>query len=253
MKVLIIDDEVSARRLLLRMLPDIFKNDREVVFYEAENLLDGVQIINNESPNLILLDIEMPGHTGLEILNFFKDKTVDFHIIFTTAYSQYAVEAFKMNAIDYLLKPIDYDELEVTIKKLKEVIDKEEINKKLENLRKTFSELSGKKIALEVPHGFLFVLPDEIIALEADGMYTTVYLKEQPKVLIAKPLKYFVDQLAKHSFFYRSHRTHLVNLKFLKEFSKKEGFKIILENGMKIPLSRDRKEEFMTIIKEMYF
>lgn len=252
MKILVVDDEISARRLLIGMLREIYVNKPELILFEAETLLEGVEIIKKEAPCLVLLDIEMPEHSGLEILHFFQNETINFHIIFTTAYSQYAIEAFKINAIDYLLKPIDYKELELTINKLNKIVDKKTIEKKLEDLRKTFLELSGSKIILEVPHGFMFVSPDEIITLEADGMYTTAYLKNQSKVLIAKPLKHFEDQLANFSFFYRSHRTYIVNLKYLREFSKKEGFKIILENGMKIPLSRERKEEFLSIIKEMY-
>lgn len=252
MKILVIDDEISARRLLIGMLQEMYINKPELILFEAENLLEGIEIIKKEAPCLVLLDIEMPKHSGLEILNFFQKKTINFHIIFTTAYSQYAIEAFKLNAVDYLLKPIDYNELELTINKLNEIVDKKTIEKKLEDLRKTFLELSGSKIILEVPHGFMFVSPDEIITLEADGMYTTVYLKNQSKVLIAKPLKYFENQLSAYSFFYRSHRTYLINLKYLREFSKKDGFKIILENDMKIPLSRERKEEFLSLLKGMY-
>lgn len=253
MKILIIDDEIGAINLLKGILTEQFsdKEDEDLIVYEADRLAKGVTIINEHQPNIVLLDIDMPDHSGLEIVDFFKDKPINFQLIFTTAYSDYAIQAFKLNAIDYLLKPIDVEELESAINKAK-ARALGGLEHKIEELRQTFLELRKNKIVLEVPNGFMFVVPKDIIALVADGMYTTVYLKDKSKTLIAKPIKYFTDQLEQYKYFYKPHRSYFINLKFLTGFSKKDGTTLTLENGMTIPLARDKKEEFMYIINEFF-
>lgn len=253
MKILIIDDEKGAINLLKGMLTEQFSNKgtEGLILYEADRLVKGVTIINEYQPDIVLLDIDMPEHSGLEIIDFFKDKPINFQLIFTTAYSNYAIEAFKLNAIDYLLKPIDIVELENAINKAKsKSIDGLEY--KIEELKQTFLELKAAKIALDVPNGFMFVIPEDIIALVADGMYTTIYLKDKSKILIAKPIKHFIDRLNHYKYFYKPHRSYFVNLKFLRGFSKKDGSTLTLENGMTIPLARDKKEEFLYIINEVF-
>lgn len=253
MKILIVDDEIRARKLLKGMLLELFsdKDDIELALFETDGLAKAVSLIDTHQPEIVLLDIEMPEHSGLEIVDFFKDKPITFQLIFTTAYSDYALEAFKLNAVDYLLKPIDIQELEAAIQKAKsKSIDG--LQHKIEELKQTFLELKTRKIVLDVPNGLIFVAPDDIIALIADGMYTTVYLKDQSKSLIAKPIKYFIDRLSRYKYFYKPHRSYFVNLKFLRGFSKKDGSTLTLENGMTIPLARDKKDEFLYIISEIF-
>ncbi len=251
MKILIVDDELSARKLLKRMLYKLFKEEKEVILYEAKDLPRAVELIKEEQPNIVLLDIEMPEHSGLEILDFFKNTPINFQIIFTTAYNDYALEAFKLNATDYLLKPIDIVELENAMQKAR-TKSMDSLEQKLEDLRQTFLELKTTKIVLDVPNGFMFVSPDDVIALIADGMYTTVYLKDKSKTVIAKPIRHFIERLEQHKYFYRPHRSYYINLKYIKEFSKKDGATIVLENGMSIPIARDKKEEFLYIIKGIF-
>ncbi|XLS29677.1 LytR/AlgR family response regulator transcription factor [Flavobacteriaceae bacterium M23B6Z8] len=251
MKILIVDDELSARKLLKCMLTSLFKEEKDMVLYEAKDLPNAVKLIKAEQPNIVLLDIEMPEHSGLEILEFLKNTPINFQLIFTTAYNDYAVEAFKLNATDYLLKPIDIVELENAIQKAK-AMSTESLEQKLEDLRQTFLELKTTKIVLDVPNGFMFIAPDDVIALIADGMYTTVYQKDKSKTVIAKPIRHFIERLEKHKYFYRPHRSYYINLKYMKEFSRKDGATIILENGMSIPIARDKKEEFLYIIKGIF-
>lgn len=253
MKILIVDDEIGARNLLKGMLTELFSdNDADdLILYEADRLVKGVSIINKHQPEVVLMDIDMPEHSGLEIVDFFKDKPINFQLIFTTAYSDYAIEAFKLNAIDYLLKPIDIIELENAINKAKSK-SANGLELKIEELKQTFLELKTTKIILDVPNGFMFVSPKDIIALVADGMYTTVYLKDKSKTTIAKPIKHFIDKLEQYNYFYKPHRSYFINLKYLKKFSKKEGSTLTLENGMNIPLARDKKEEFLYIINEIF-
>ena len=252
MKILIVDDELKARNLLKGMLLDIFsEKENEVTLFYANCLKKAVSSIRKNQPEIVLLDIEMPENSGLEIIDFFKDEPINFQLIFTTAYSDYAIEAFKLNAIDYLLKPIDIVELERAIRKAK-TKSFGSIQNKIEELRKTFLDLKTTKIILEVPNGLMFVSPKDIEVLVADGMYTTVYLKDGNKTLIARSLKYFVEQLEKYNYFYKPHRSYYINLNYLKEFSKKEGNTIVLENGMSIPIARDKKEEFIYIINQVF-
>ncbi|GAB5476061.1 MAG: LytTR family DNA-binding domain-containing protein [Maribacter sp.] len=251
MKILIVDDELRARKLLRRMLNTLFKEEKDMFLSEAKDLPKAVELIKEEQPDIVLLDIEMPEHSGLEILNFFKNTPINFQLIFTTAYNDYAMEAFRLNATDYLLKPIDIAELEKAIRKAK-TMSMDRLEQKLEDLRQIFLELKTTKIVLDVPNGFMFISPDDVIALIADGMYTTVYLKDKSKTVIAKPIRHFIERLEKHKYFYRPHRSYYINLKYIKEFSKKDGATIILENGMSIPVARDKKDEFLFIIKGIF-
>ena len=250
MKALIIDDENKARRVLRTLIQEDCLFIDEI--HESNNLVDGVKIIKSVKPEIVFLDIEMPEYSGLEIGNFFKGEKIDFQIIFTTAYSKYAIEAFKMSAIDYILKPIDSDDLIHAVNNAKAAIDKNNISNKLSNIEKVFNQISLNKIALEVPKGIMFVSHDDIILFEADGVYTKVYLKNGKTELISKTLKYFTDQLKDKSIFYKPHRSYLINLKFMSQLVKKDGVHIVLENNKTIPVARDKKDEFIKLLKTAF-
>ncbi|WP_435414880.1 LytR/AlgR family response regulator transcription factor [Polaribacter aestuariivivens] len=250
MKVLIIDDESRARNVLVNLLQEECSEITTIL--QASNLVEGVELIKNAAPQIVFLDIEMPQNSGLEILDFFKNIKINFQIIFTTAYSQYAIEAFRLSAIDYLMKPIDIEELKVAFQNAKRVIEEENINHKLQNLEKAFQQLSLNKIALEVPKGIIFASHDDILYFEADGVYTKVHLMNGKSELICKTLKHFVDQLKDKPLFYKPHRSYLINLKFMKEVVKKEGFHVLMQNNKSIPIARDRKEEFLKMIQNTF-
>lgn len=250
MNAVIIDDENKARSVLRTLIeeecPEITLLD------EATNLVEGVKTIKATQPDIVFLDIEMPQHSGLEILSFFKGEPVNFQIIFTTAYNQYAIDALKLSAVDYLLKPIDEDELKIAVSKAKIILEEGKVNDRLKNIEKAFKQLSLNKIALEVPKGIMFVAHEDIILFEADGVYTKVYLQNGKTELISKTLKYFTDQLLDRSFFYKPHRSYLINLKYMNQFIKKDGYYILLENNKTIPIARDKKEEFLELVKQMF-
>jgi len=250
MKALIIDDEKKARSLLRQLLVE--KCPEIVAIDEASDLEIGIKLIETFQPDIIYLDIEMPKYSGLQIIELLQGKPINFQIIFVTAYNQFAVEAFKLSAIDYLLKPIDANELQLATQKAVKLIEKQLINNQIEDLKNVFKQLALNKIALDVPSGIQFVSHDDILLFEADGMYTKVHLNNNTSELICKPLKHFANQLEALPIFYKPHRSFLVNLKHLKEFSKKDGYHLVLSNNKTIPISKHKKDEFLAVVNNIF-
>lgn len=250
MKALIIDDENKARRLISSLLTEHCSEITSLL--EADDLEIGVALIKEHQPDIVFLDIEMPKHSGLEIGNFFEPNEINFQIIFVTAYNDYAIQAFKLSAVDYILKPVDISELKSAVEKAKKNMESKSISNRLDDLKKVFQQLSLNKMVLEIPKGILFVSHDDIIIFEADGMYTKVYMKNNETQLICKPMKHFVDQLQDKPIFYKPHRSYLVNLKYIKELSKKDGFHLIMENNKTIPIAKEKKDEFMQLVQDLF-
>ncbi|UMB59114.1 LytTR family DNA-binding domain-containing protein [Lutibacter sp. A80] len=249
MKVLIIDDEKRSRHLLSNLIVEHCSDILEI--QEAQDLASGVALIKVTNPDIVFLDIEMPNQSGLEILEYFPDN-IDFKIIFVTAYNQYAIEAFKMSAIDYLLKPLDVLELKEAISKAQEAITASNLNGQLNQLRKSLKQLSVDKIALEIPKGILFTSHKDILYFEADGMYTNVQLTTGKQKTICKPLKHFVQQLANNSMFFKCHRSYLINLKYVDELVKGDGDYLLMSNQKRIPVSKSKRDHFLEVIKEIF-
>ncbi len=246
MKIIIIDDEANARILLRNIVLKYFGESMDIL--EAKNLKEGVELIKQHRPQIVFLDVEMPNEQGVEIYKYFEGESIDFHLVFTTAYSQYALKAFELNAIDYILKPIRPTRIQEVIEKVKKSESSNNIQQKLEELKRTLRQNDFNKIALPVKNGILFTPLTDIIHLEADGSYTTVYQANGENILVSKPLKFFDHILEKGSSFYRPHRSHIFNLKYLKEYVRKDGNYVILENANVVPISKEKKEEFLEIV-----
>ncbi|PQJ76322.1 LytR/AlgR family response regulator transcription factor [Polaribacter glomeratus] len=249
MKALIIDDEKKARQVLHILVEENCPKITQIL--EADNLLSGVELIKKESPNIVFLDIEMPEHSGLEILNFIEKEVYNFEIIFTTAYSEYAIQAFQLSAIDYLLKPVRPNQVKEAVDKAIAFLGNSQINKRLSELRESLQNANFKKIGLPNADGIKFVNFNEIISLEADGMYTKVSTVNDSTILVSKPLKFFVDLLQNMKTFYRPHRSFLINLMYIKEYIKKDGGYILMESDKTISISKDKKDEFLTIVQNI--
>ena len=249
MEVVIIDDEPKARKLLETLIQENYS--KITTIYTAEDLLTGIDVIKNKQPQIVFLDIEMPQHSGLEIFDFIDSKNYNFEIIFTTAYSEYAIQAFELSAVDYLLKPLRSNKLIEAIEKAIQHIGKSHINLKLEELQKSLKSSNFKKIGLPVTDGIKFVNFEDIITFKADGMYTRVSIQDASEILISKPLKHFVDLLDNIPTFYKPHRSYLINLKYIQEYSKKDGGYIIMDNNESVSISNDKKEEFLTIVQSI--
>ena len=249
MKAIIIDDEAKARSLLRVLIDENCPKITQV--FEAGDLLSGVEIIKTEQPNIVFLDIEMPEHSGLEILNFIEKDVVNFEIIFTTAYNEYAIQAFQLAAIDYLLKPIRSQQIKKAVNKAIQFIGKLQISDRLEELKKSLSASNFEKIGLPIDNGIKFVNFDEIILMEADGMYTKITTSLESDILISKPLKHFVALLDTIPTFYRPHRSYLINLKFIKQYIKSDGGYILMDNDKTVSISQEKKDEFLSIVQNI--
>ncbi len=249
MKIAVIDDEVKARSLLINLIRNIGEEVGEIA--EAGDLANGVDVIRKLKPDLVFLDIEMPNERGTEILNYFEGEAIEFDIVFTTAYSEYALQAFEMNAIDYLLKPIRPKRLKEVIDRVRSSAEQKNIQLRLEELRKSLRSNHFNKIGLPVQDGIEFVPLQQIVRLEADGMYTKVKRENGDEVLVSKPLKYFQHLLDAGSTFYRPHRSHIINMKFLKQYVRRDGHAIILENGDMVPVAKDKKEQFLELVSSI--
>ncbi len=249
MKALIIDDEAKARNLLRVLVAENCPRIKTIL--QADSLMGGVDIIKNEAPNIVFLDIEMPRHSGLEILDFISREVSNFEIIFTTAYRKYALEAFQLSAIDYLLKPVGPEQVKNAVDRAIAFIGKSTLYDKLENLKVFLEEKRFDKIALPVSDGIEFVSFNDIIMLKADSMYTTFHIKGHKEMVVSKPLKHFVQPLQKVPSFYRPHRSFMINLVHLRKYVKSDGGYIEMDEQLTASISRDNKEEFLKIIQNI--
>jgi two-component system, LytTR family, response regulator len=242
-QAIIIDDERKGRVALKQKLNDYCKIIE--VIGEAENGEEGLVLIKKLQPNIVFLDIEMPRMDGFQMLQNISQK--NFHLIFTTAYDQYAIKAIKYAAFDYLLKPIDIDELKTAVAKIS-MCPPFEIEKKLETLQQNLlSKNNFNKIAVHTLQGLLFFNICDIIHLEAQSNYTILHFLNSPKLTASRTLKEFEDILP-HDIFFRPHHSHLINLNFIKKYIKGDGGQIEMQNGDYIDVSRRKKEEFLKVI-----
>jgi len=233
MKSIIIDDEKQAR-VSLSLLLEEYCPEVEILA-DCENLPEGVKAIIKYKPDVVFLDIEMPGHSGLELLDFFDEKEVNFAIIFTTAYNEFAVQAFKLSALDYLLKPIIPEELVNAVAKLKRQ-KREQFSILSENIQKEIPE----KIAIPSEKNLILLNISEILYIKGDGPYSEVFLTDGTKHLVSRTLKNFEDILQSHKRFLRIHKSYLVNFDFAVSYSKSDNGWLNLKNGISVPVSSEK-------------
>ena len=248
MKALIIDDENKARNLLKTILDEYCESITQI--FEAKDLPSGVVAIRKENPDVVFLDVEMPQYLGTQILDFFDANEINFHIIFTTAYSDYALKAFELNAIDYLLKPLRINQVKDAVQKVLEKQSENNISSQLEELKATLSTKKITKIGLPIAEGIQFVKLDNIFYFKAEGMYTYVYLKDSSPLLISKPLKHFVELLSDVSEFFKTHRSFFINKNYINQLVKKDGGYVLMDNGDIVAIAKDKMVE-LTALKEI--
>jgi len=245
-KVILIDDEKNARDSLSVLLQEYFP-ELEIAA-QCSSVPEAVLAINKHNPDIVFLDIEMPEYNGFELLDFFKEIT--FQIIFVTAYDHYAVKAFEVSATDYLLKPIDIEHLKSSVKKAISKIHSENITERIQLMKDVYSGTEIQKIALPMSNGLLFVELSKIAFFEADRAYTNVYWTDGSKLTVSKAMRTFEDILDNRSYFFRPHRSYLINLHHIKQYIRGDS-NIIMDNLQSIPISRERKSDFENLLKEL--
>ncbi len=241
-KAIIIDDEENGRETLLFSLKEVCP-EVEVVA-QADSAISGLKAIEQHKPDLVFLDIEMPYGTGFDLLQ--NISKIDFEIIFTTAYDQYAIKAFKFSAIDYLLKPINLMELKSAVEKVQKRQAARESELKYELLKDNMEEKESSfhRIALPTNDGLEFMEIKDIIRLEASGNYTMFYMAGGKKIIVGKTLKEYEELLEEHNFF-RTHKSHLINLQYLKKYIKGTGGIVVMSDDSEIEVAKRRKEAFL--------
>jgi two-component system LytT family response regulator len=247
-KAIIVDDEQRSRDalngLIERYCPEVF------IIAQANGCLDGIEKAKKFNPDIVFLDIQMPDGSGFNFLEAFEK--FNFEVIFTTAHDQYAIKAIRYSALDYLLKPIDPDELKAAVRKFMQKQDKGQINNNikvlLENLKSPSNE--SKKIILSTSEGMHIVSTDDIIRCESDDYYTKFFFLNATSILISKTLKQNEAILSDFNFI-RPHKSHLINIKYIKSYLKVDGGYILMTDGSKIPVSRRKRESIVEILNHL--
>jgi two-component system LytT family response regulator len=248
-KAVIVDDEELGRNMLSNLIrkycPDV------TIVGTASSVKEAKKVIEEVNPSLVFLDIEMPGGSGFELLEQLNKPS--FSVIFTTAYNQYAVKAFKYSAIDYLLKPINIEELTNAVQKLSSAGSKNNMQSSLQHFIESYNNSGvskSNKVALPTQEGLVFIDISDIVRCEADGKYTYCYISGGKKLYSTRSLKDFEEQLIQFGFC-RIHHAHLVNLNHIKNYTKGDGGQVTMANGDCVTVSKRKKEEFLNRLNKI--
>jgi two-component system LytT family response regulator len=239
-RAIIVDDEPNARRALQGLLEENFSQVEVVA--DCKNVPEAVKTINKLKPDLVFLDIAMPGYSGFELLDFFDEQHLNFKIIFVTAYSEHSLRAFETSAVDYILKPVRLEHITRALKKINTDEPVNE-NKQYRVLKDNFSNQQDKKIVLQTAETIFVVRMEDIIYLQAEGSYTRFYTTSHGVLTITKKLIDF-EYLESSGPFFRTHRSYLVNLNHIKKVDKKE-YIVIMNNDAEVYLAQDKKNQLL--------
>ncbi len=249
MRTVIIDDDTKIIAIISKLIhtgfPDIS------VVGTAGDIESGFEVIERTHPELLFLDINLPDGTGFDLLK--RIDRIDFKLIFITAYEEYAVQAIKVSALDFILKPVDTAELTAAVNKAREVIKKEEQQLKINSLLANFGESNKlKRIVLHTSDYLHFVDICDIIRCESDNNYTFFYLTGNRKVLVSKTLKEY-DELLKNAGFLRVHQSHLINTAYVDKFVKSEGGYLLMKDASAVPVSLANRHNILKTLDSMTY
>jgi two-component system, LytTR family, response regulator len=246
-KALIVEDEVRSRDFLRNLVEEFCP--QLAVQGTASNVEEAVAFINTQSPDIVFMDIEMQTGTGFDVLQQVKHR--DFHVIFTTAYDHYAIKAIKFSAVDYLLKPINLEELQQAVAKAVEGLQQAAESNKIDLLIKNLRRPAGEdfSISLSTSEGVEFIQLSNICRLEANGPYTTFFMKDGSKIMVSKNLKEYEMLLSDHGFF-RVHNSHMINLKEVRKMIKTDGGYAVMNDDSMIAISPKKKDEFVQLMAQ---
>ncbi len=240
----IVDDEPKNRRILKNLLKDFCPGVK--VINEASSAEEAFNVLQEMKPDLVFLDIEMPYGNAFDLLD--KIKPVDFEIIFVTAFDEYTLRAFRYSALDYLLKPVNIEDLKTAVEKATSKVNLKNINLQLNNLLFNLQKGtdSPARIAINSQKGLTFVSINDIIRCEAKGNYTYIYTTDLQKHVSTKNIKAYEDMLPPNIFF-RIHHSHVINLGFVKKYHKGRGGVVEMNDGTMIEVATRRKNEFLAL------
>ncbi|OJU50839.1 MAG: DNA-binding response regulator [Bacteroidales bacterium 45-6] len=244
-KVAIVDDEKHCIETLQHLLA--YVEDVEVVF-TTQASTEAKALIERYNPEILFLDVEMPFLSGFDLLQSLED--ISFSVVFTTAHNKYAIKALKLNAIDYLLKPVSSEDIQEFFHNYRAKhasISKEQVAKANNFMEDKIQDT----LALSTQNGLLFIKIDDIVYLEADSCYTHLVMHDNSRQMVSKTLANFEDILESNAQFYRPQKSYLINLKYIKQYIRGEGGEIIMQNGKSIALSRTKKQEFLSLFNKI--
>ena len=245
-RLLVIEDESIIQEAIVRTV-EAYCPNAEVVA-RAGTVRSGVAAINEHTPDIVLLDIRLPDGSGFDIVRHF-DKP-DFKIIILSGYLEYAIKAFKINAVDYLVKPVDPEELALAINKAAEMISLEE-RRYMKGLEETLKALRNDQvIILKTSDQIHAIHLGEIVRIEADGSYSTFHIADGRRILVSRPINIYEDQLAGLGF-YRIHKSHIIHIRHLKYFDKTDGGQVVMTDGAKVPVASRKKEMLLGIFENL--
>jgi two-component system LytT family response regulator len=240
---IIIDDEAHCTRRLERILKERLSESLRLAG-SFSTVKEGLAAIASLRPELVFLDVQIHDQTGFELLGQVKE--LSFDVIFTTAYEKYALKAFKFSAVDYLLKPVDPEELAGAVARVTEKAAHREVTRRLETLFHNLKRVPGTSPRISIPtlDGLIFLDAADIIRCQSSVNYTILYLKDGQKITVSRTLKEFEDLLSEHDFF-RVHHSHLINLGYIKRYHKGKGGSLTMTDGTEVEVSTRRKAEFL--------
>lgn len=246
MKAVIIDDENKTRELIGKMIDSMDLGIETLPL--GFNVKSGVQAIHEHKPDLVILDIQMPDGTGFDVLKMIPEK--NFKVIFITAHEEYAIQAIKFSALDYILKPIDPEELEKSIKSALVEISGGKSEKQFNALQDNADVKNKKKLVLKTQESIHVVDLSNILRCEADRNYTSFFLNDGKKILVSKTLKEYDLLLANHNFL-RVQQSHLINLDYVERYDKGQGGAVVMKDGSQVPLSQSKREIFFSVLEQL--
>jgi two-component system LytT family response regulator len=245
-RTVIIDDESLVRSLIRNLLSQ--HCPQVEVAGEADGVESGLKTIHQTQPDLVLLDVKMGDGTGFDLMGRYAGDP--FKVVFITAYEEYAIQAIKLSAVDYILKPVSYGELKSAIEKTSHLL-KSDHDQKVKTLLENISNPSqDKKIVLKTQEKYHYIPVHDILYCESDSSYTTFHLSDKSKITISRTLKEFEEMLTIYGF-YRPQKSFLINLRHIRAYEKNDGGMIVLSDNSTIPISDKKKDEFLRIMDKM--
>jgi two-component system, LytTR family, response regulator len=242
---IIIEDEPHAANLLEQMLESIAPF--VTVVDKCPDLPTGVRSIKRLVPDIVFLDIELPIYDGTQLLEFFNPEEIIFHIIFITASNQYAIRAFEMNAVDYLMKPLQEDKLENALKKLRQKKAGDEVER-IKALKQAFQAGTIEKMIVPLSNGYEIIKLSSIVYFKAEGSYTMLHFSGGKQLLVSKNLKHFENMLSGMNNYLRAHRSYLVNIDYVKKITYKNGGELVMEDNSELPVSAEKVEKIIELL-----